>query len=231
MNRFLILAAAIFSFTCMAMLPPIPASKDKDKPTTKLLKEVSKKYKAYKSLKAEFTMLNEPADAKAPKKTEKGTLITKGNKFKMVFMGEEVFCNGKLIWTYNKELGECRIENYSANANSSLNPSKIFTVWEKGFLYASDGTYKKGKSDIAKIKLTPEDKNKPYFLMNLEIDQTNKTIESMKVSFKAGNRQTYTVTSQVPNGKYEDSAFEFNAKDYPGVEIIDLTKKSKQAGG
>lgn len=227
MNKSLILAAAILSFTCMAMVPPIPAGKDKDKAATKLLKDVSKKYKAYKSLKAEFTMLNEPADVKAQKKTEKGTLITKGNKFKMVFMGEEVFCNGKLIWTYNKELGECRIENYNPNANSSLNPSKIFTIWEKGFLYASDGSYKKGKSEIAKIKLTPEDKNKPYFLMNLEIDQTNKTVESMKVSFKAGNKQTYTVTSQVPNGKYEDNVFEFNAKDYPGVEIIDLTKKSK----
>lgn len=222
MNKLSILSFLLISASLLAF---VPVNKDKDKAVNKLLKDVSKKYKAYKTLKAEFSVLNEPADPKAAKKTEKGTLYSKGNSFKLIFGGQEIFCDGKVIWTYTKETNECIKDNYNPNSGSGLNPSKIFTVWEKGFLYASDGTYKKGSTDIAKIKLTPTDKGKPYFLMNLEVDQTAKTVQNLKVSFKAGNKQTYTVTSQVPNTTMDDKTFTFKASDYPGVELIDLTRK------
>ena len=45
---------------------------------------------------------------------------------------------------------------------------------------------------------------------------------------KAGNKQTYTVTTQTPNTTIADTNFEFNAANYPGVEIIDLTVKKKK---
>jgi outer membrane lipoprotein-sorting protein len=64
--------------------------------------------------------------------------------------------------------------------------------------------------------------------MNLEVDKTAKTVQSLKVSFKAGNKQTYTVTTQTPNAAIADTNFEFNAANYPGVEIIDLTVKKKK---
>ena len=222
MSRFSIVS---LFFVSLAMLSFVPANKEKDKVVTKLLKDVSKKYKAYKTLKADFTMLNEPADAKAPKKTEKGTLYSKGNSFKLIFGGQDIFCDGKTIWTYTKETNECIKDNYNPNSGSGLNPSKIFTVWEKGFLYASDGSYKKGSSEIARVKLTPTDKTKPYYLMNLEVDQNAKTVQNLKVSFKAGNKQTYTVTAQTPNAAMDDKIFSFNAAEYPGVEMIDLTRK------
>ena len=214
----LVLSVANFSFA-----PAEPSVKDKE--VTKLLKEISKKYKAYKSLKADFSVLSEPADAKAAKKTEKGSLTTKGGNFKLVFGGQDIYCNGKFIWTYTKETNECIKDNYNANSGSGVNPSKIFTIWEKGFLYTSDGSYMKGKSEISKVKLTPTDKTKPYFLMNLEVDKTAKTIQSLKVSFKAGNKQTYTITSQTPNAAVSDKDFVFDASKYPGVEVIDLTTK------
>jgi outer membrane lipoprotein carrier protein len=218
---------AVWSFVVLALfnLAFVPPVKEKDKVATKLLKEVSKKYKAYKTLKAEFTVLTEPADAKAAKKTEKGSLISKGSNFKLIFGGQEIFCNGKYIWTYTKETGECVKDNYNPNSSGGINPAKIFTIWEKGFLYVGDGSYKKGSSDIAKIKLTPTDKTKPYFLMNLEVDQTSKTVQNLKVSYKAGHKQTYTVTSQVPNTTIDDKTFTFDPALYPGVEMIDLTRK------
>jgi outer membrane lipoprotein carrier protein len=222
MKKKALLSLAIASLLSFAF---VPVNKDKDKVATKLLKEVSKKYKGYKTLKADFSVYSESADANGPKKTDKGSLSSKGSNFKLTFGGQEIFCNGKYIWTYTKETNECVKDNYNPNSSGGINPAKIFTIWEKGFLYVSDGTYKKGTADIAKIKLTPTDKTKPYFLMNLEVNQTAKTVQSLKVSFKAGNKQTYTVTSQTPNTIMEDKSFVFDAANYPGVEMIDLTKK------
>ncbi len=212
----------LLSFVVLALTSMVNPHKDKDKATQKLLKEVSKKYKDYKSLKADFTVLTEPKEG--AKKTEKGTLQTKGNSFRLSFGGQEIFCNGKFIWTYTKETNECTKDKYNPNAATGLNPAKIFTIWEKGFLYAADGSYKKGTIDIAKVKLTPTDKKKPYFLMDLEVDKNAKTVQSLKVSFKAGNKQTYSITSQTPNVTLANTLFEFNPASYPGVEVVDLTK-------
>ncbi len=216
MKKFALLSLVLMLLTSMTL-------QHKDKSANKLLKEVSKKYKDYKTLKSDFTVLSEAADPKSPKKTDKGSLQTKGNNFRLTFGGQEIFCNGKFIWTYTKETNECTKDKYHPNSGSGLNPAKIFTIWEKGFLHVNDGTYKKGSVEIQKIKLTPTDKKKPYFLMDLEVDMNAKTISSLKVSFKAGNKQTYTVTSQTPNATIADSVFEFNAANYPGVEIVDLT--------
>jgi outer membrane lipoprotein carrier protein len=227
MKKTALCSLVILSLFLFAFAPtPAPPNKEKDKVANKLLKDVSKKYKGYKSMKADFSMTTEPSEAsKAPKKTEKGTLISKGSNFKLSFAGQEIFCNGKNIWTYTKETNECVKDNYNPNSSTGLNPAKIFTVWEKGFLYAGDGNYKKGSQDIAKIKLTPTDKTKPYFLMNLEVDQAAKTVQSLKVSFKAGHKQTYVINSQSPNVAVDDKTFEFNPSAYAGVEMIDLTKK------
>lgn len=225
---FSLVLVSIYSFTFQQKEKK---ESEKDKVASKLLKDVSKKYKAYKTLKADFSVLTEPADEKkGTKKTDKGTLWSKGNNFKLVYGGQEIFCNGKYIWTYTPDNSECTKEDYNPNAGNGLNPSKIFSIWEKGFLYASDGTYKKGTQEIAKIKLTPTDKAKPYFLMNLEVDNAAKTVQSLKVSFKSGIKQTYSVTSQVPNTTIDDKSFEFDPAKYPGVEVVDLTSKTKPKG-
>ncbi len=225
MKKTALMSLAILSLISFAFTPPNTtptANKDKDKAATKLLKEVSKKYKSYKTLKAEFSVSTEASDPKSPaKKAEKGTLMSKGSNFKLIFGGQEIFCNGKYIWTYTKDMNECVKDNYNPNSNGGINPSKIFTIWEKGFLYASDGTNKNN----AKIKLTPTDKTKPYFLMNLEVDQTTKTVQNLKVSYKAGHKQIYTIISQTPNTAMDDKLFVFDPAAYPGVEMIDLTKK------
>jgi outer membrane lipoprotein carrier protein len=219
----------LFSFLILVLMSFVatPPKVEKDKDANKLLKDISKKYKAYTSLKADFTMLNEPADGKK-NTTEKGSLWSKGNSFKLNFGGQQIFCNGKFIWTYTAETNECVKDNYNPNSSKGINPTKLFTIWEKGFLYISEGTYKKGTSTISKIKLTPTDKSVPYFLMNLEVDNTLKTLQSMKVSYKAGNKQTYTITQQKANEAILDKEFVFEASKYSGVEIIDLTSKSKK---
>jgi len=224
----LFISIVLFSFINISNSNEIASIKEtnsKDKSANKLLKDVSKKYKDFKSLKSEFTMVNEPADDKAKKTTEKGSLSSKGNSFKLVFGGQEIFCNGKYIWTYTEENKECVKDNYNPNSGKVINPSKIFSIWEKGFLYASDGSYKKGSATIAKIKLTPTDKSVPYFLMNLEVDQNAKTLQNLKISFKAGNKQTYTITSQTPNTIISNSYFEFDKTKYKDVELIDLSSK------
>ncbi|MBC7425933.1 MAG: outer membrane lipoprotein carrier protein LolA [Bacteroidia bacterium] len=207
---------------CLTFLTlAFPAAAQNDKQADKILKEVSKKYKSFKTIKASFTVTTENT-ANKDKKTESGTIQTKGNSFKLEFGGQEIFCNGKLIWTFTKETNEVTKDKYNPKSGG-INPAEIFTIYEKGFIYKYTGNVVKNGVTIEKVKLTPKDKTKPYFQIELEIDNTKKQIQTMKVSYKNGMIQTFTITSVTPNIDMPATNFEFDAKKHPGVEVIDLT--------
>ena len=54
------------------------------------------------------------------------------------------------------------------------------------------------------------------------INKKEKSIQSFTMFDKSGNKYKYTITKFNPAAKVEDAVFIFDAKKYPGVEIIDL---------
>jgi len=70
--------------------------------------------------------------------------------------------------------------------------------------------------------LTPLDAKKPYFKIRLSIDKAAKQLANVVIFDKNSSTYTYTITSFTPNAKVPESTFTFNAKNYPGVEIVDL---------
>lgn len=187
-----------------------------------ILNEVSKKYRSYDVVKADFTLIinNQQANAKD---TQQGTLYVKANanKYKVSMTTQDMISDGKTLWTYLKEEKEVQVTNVT-NSDDALNPAKIFTIYEKGFKYLYTGDSKVGTKVYQMIDLTPTDINKSYFKIRLTIDKAAKQIASALILEKNGNKYTYTVKSFVANAKVPESTFTFDAKKYPGVEVVDL---------
>ena len=76
-----------------------------------------------------------------------------------------------------------------------------------------------GKS-VQELELTPIDKKKNFFKVLLYTD--NQNIVSSKVFEKNGNRYTYSVSNMQTGKTIDESLFVFDAKKYPGVEVVDL---------
>ena len=103
-----------------------------------------------------------------------------------------------------------------------MTPQKIFTnFYDKDFLYKLNDGGTAAKT-IQEVELTPIDKSKPFFKVLLFIDKKSQTITSTKVYEKAGNIYTYAVAKMNTNALVNDSQFLFDAKKYPGVEVVDL---------
>ncbi|WP_316818388.1 outer membrane lipoprotein carrier protein LolA [Pedobacter nyackensis] len=187
-----------------------------------ILNEVSKKYRSYDVVKADFTLLIEHQQGNA-KDTQQGTLYVKANanKYKIIMTGQDMISDGKTLWTYLKEEKEVQVTNVNAS-DEALNPAKIFTIYEKGFKYLYTGDKKVGTKVYQVIDLTPIDINKSYFKIRLTIDKAAKQIASALIFEKNGNKYTYNVKSFVANAKVPESTFIFDAKKYPGVEVVDL---------
>jgi chaperone LolA len=188
----------------------------------KILDAVSSKFKSFKTVNATFTYKVENSAGKALS-TKKGTVWMKGTKYRISFSGQEVFCDGKTVWSYDKASNEVTISNLDASG-STITPQKLFTdFYDKDFTYfLKTGDKKEAGKTLQEIEMTPTDKNKPFSKVNVFVDKTGKTIYSTKVTEKSGSKYSYTVNTLKSNTTIADTQFTFDKKKYPGVEEVDL---------
>lgn len=200
----------------------LSASAQTDSKAKEILAAVSKKYRSYDVVKTDFTFTLNNAQAKV-KETQQGTLYVKANanKYKVAMTNQDLISDGKVQWTYLKNDKEVQISNVD-NSGDAINPAKIFTIYEKGFKYIYTGERKAGNKVYQMIDLSPTDTKKSVFKIRLSIDKATKQIANVVIFEKNGNTYTYDVKTFSPNVKVPATTFAFDAKKYPGVEVVDL---------
>ena len=204
----------------MMMLMVLPAfSQTKDAKAIALLDEVSAKTKSYKSIRADFSYTMENKQAKI-NEVKTGTLTLSGDKYRLKAAGQEVFCDGKMIWTYLKESNEVQINDLD-NKDEALTPSKLLSSYNASY-----------KSRILKDR-SATDPNEttieliPNIIKNftkaiLVVDQVKKQVKSFMLYDKNGNIFTYRITKYQTDLPVTAADFTFDKSKFPGVEIIDM---------
>ena len=197
------------------------AQASNDPEAKKVLDAVSTKFKTFKTVKAAFTYKVENTAGKVLS-SKSGSVFMKGTKYRVTIVGQEIFCDGTNVWTYDKAANEVTISKLD-NGSNTLTPQKLFTnFYDKDFLYKLNGEKKQGTKTMQEIEMTPTDKSKPFHKVYLYVDKAAKTLSSTKVLEKSGDRYSYIVNSLTPNTTIDDKQFVFDAKKYPGVEVVDL---------
>jgi outer membrane lipoprotein carrier protein len=192
-----------------------------DPAAKKILDAVSAKFKTYSAVLANFTLKIEDAKGKV-QGTKTGTVSMKGQKYKINIPGQEIFCDGKNVWTFDKAANEVTISQLDPSA-TSITPQKLFTnFYDKDFLYKLNGEKKVGTKTVQEIELTPVDKTKAFHKVYAMVDKNTQSIYSTRVLEKNGNKYTYTVNSLNGKAPIADAVFVFDKKKYPGVEEVDL---------
>ena len=191
-----------------------------DPKALEVLEAMSKKYKAVPAFEANisYTLTNE---VEKINEEFKGKMTVKGDKYRLVLPEQEVINDGKTLWTYLPEAKEVNIDNFDPTSDD-LNPSKIFDVYKKGFKYLHMGDATEAGVVCDVVDLVPEKKDAQYFKIRMNISKKDKSIQNFIMFDKSGNRYKYTISKFTPNAAITDSYFSFDAKKYPGVEVIDL---------
>ncbi len=185
-----------------------------------LLDAVSKTYKSFKSIEAEFSLTTvNPVQNKTT--TQTGSVFLKGEKYKLLMGKQEIFCDKQSVWTYLKDINEVQINDYEAN-KEDITPSNMFTIYQNDFNYMMNGDDVIDKTNCSIVDLMPKDKSKPFFKVRIWIDKNVKYIKRMKVFDKNGNLYTYNVTSFNSKANLDDTFFKFDASKHPGVHVEDL---------
>lgn len=215
----IVLSLMILCVTAAAQVPKAMGKSDAE--AKKVLDAVSAKFKTFKSVKASFALKIENATGKV-QGTKAGTVMMKGVKYRVSITGQEIFCDGATIWTYDMAANEVQVSALD-NSSGSITPQKLFTnFYDKDFLFMLNPDVTKAGKTYQVVELTPVDKTKPFFKVVIEVDKASKVIMSTRVFEKNGNRYLYAINSIATTAAIPDDSFAFNLKKYPGVEVIDL---------
>ncbi len=221
MRYFFIMLSVMLALSSSVVAQSAKGLGKSDPEAKKILDAVSAKFKTFKSVKANFSLAIENASGKN-QGTKTGNVQMKGAKYKVTLDGQEIFCDGKTIWTLDKAANEVQITTLD-NSSGSITPQKLFTnFYDKDFLYMLNEEKKVGPKSVQVVELTPVDKSKPFFKVLVEVDKAAKTLMSTKVFEKNGNRYIYSVSAMNTSGDIADNVFLFDARKFPGVEVIDL---------
>lgn len=197
-----------------------PVTAQTDAKAKAILEAVSKKINGLKSLKANFALHLMSANGKTSQ-TKKGSFYLKGQKYRVSLGDQEIICDNKTVWTYVKTANEVQVSNYNPN-EQTISPAKLFTsFYDKEYKYHYTGTKKFNGKSVEMIELTPTNSSKQFSKVELAVDKSN-TIVGGNVYEKNGNQYRYEVSGFTPNAPVSDAEFTFDAKKYPGVEVVDL---------
>jgi outer membrane lipoprotein carrier protein len=218
-HLFLVPVIALFSFQVQAQAPKGMGKSDPE--AKKVLDAVSAKFKTFKAIKASFALKIENAAGKV-QGVKAGNVMMKGLKYRVSITGQEIFCDGTTVWTYDVAAKEVQVSSLD-NGSGSITPQKLFTnFYDKDFLFVLGQDLQKGGKTYKVVELTPIDKTKPFFKVVLEVDKSTSVIMATRVFEKNGNRYLYAINTINTTANITDDAFSFNPKKYPGVEVIDL---------
>ncbi|MBO0930673.1 LolA family protein [Fibrella aquatilis] len=187
----------------------------KDKRAETILDAMSAKYKALASYQAAFSYIS-------GRETYTGDISVKGRMFRLKTAGQEVFTDGTVMSTYVKESNEVNIQDYDASASGDFNPTKIYSIYKKGFTYSYLREQKVGGRTADVIELKPDKKNAQIANVQISVDRADKSVRNWQITDKNGKKTSYVISKFTPNPTLPDSYFVFDKSKYPGVEVVDL---------
>jgi len=186
-----------------------------------ILDQTSQKTRSYKTISADFTFSMQNAQLK---ETNNGSIKLKGNKYVVEIpgVGLKAFADGKTSWNYMKTGNQVTISTIDESSNELMDPSSIFTIYEKGFKSKFVGEKTVDGKAVYQIELYPDKSEFEVSKIVIEINKSTSAIQSAVLNGTDGNTYSIKVNKFEPNKEIADSEFVFDAKKYPGVEVIDL---------
>jgi outer membrane lipoprotein carrier protein len=191
-------------------------TENSDPEAKKVLQKLQKSIANQDGITATFTLTIQAGD---DKEVQTGEIMQKGEFYRVKNSGNEIICNGEVVWVYIKKQNEVQINDFDEDDEDIMSPSKIMKIYEheKDFFYAITNE----DSRLYQIEFKPRDEDAEYKKIRLEVKKGNHTLSKVIVFGEDGTRYTFQVNS-ISKKTIAPSNFKFTKSKYPGVKVIDM---------
>jgi outer membrane lipoprotein-sorting protein len=194
-----------------------------DEKAKNILGQVSSKTRSFKTIEADFlfTMDNDEMDIH---EANDGTIKLKGGKYAVVLpdAGVKIYSDGETLWNYMKDGNQVTISTVDEENSDLMDPSSLFSIYEKGFQSKFIEEKKEGNRTLYIIELYPDERFQDISKISLSINKATMMIDTATLYGTDDNLYGIKVKKMETNKSFPDSSFVFNADEYKDVEVIDF---------
>ena len=149
--------------------------------------------------------------------TDNGTILLQGNKFYTRLSNTITWFDGKIMWSYVKDNEEVNVTEPKPAQVAKMNPYAFLDMYKNGY----DIAFGVNTHDYFEVVLTTKNDKNSIKKAVIRIDRFS---YQPKYILMGGSKADLEikVTSYKKGKKQADTAFKFNKKKYPNVEVIDL---------
>ena len=209
---------ALFSATIISLNTNAQATATEAKA---LLNKASEKLKTYKTYSLNFSYTFENTRVEPPVKQEQsGKLAVQGENYRLNLPGTEQLRVGDKLYNILPDDEEVQVTAYDEEENQGLTPSRILSLYNKGYSYKLGGTETVNGKTIEYVILKPVASEEVDKIM-VGIEKSTSLVYSLKQWGQNGTITTFTIKDFKPNPSLPAGYFTFNKKDYPGFYIAE----------
>lgn len=193
----------------------------KDPKAKVVLDGMSQKFQSMKGFTANFDYTYQDESGAGDRQT--GDIAVKGNQYRLKLPDQEIFNNGKTVWTFiqTDSYKEVTINDVT-QMEGELTPSNIYRMYESGFSYKLLAEKQFQGKATQVVELVAEKANAPFQKVRLMIDKTTKDLLGWEMFDGQGGVFSYTFKNLKAQPSLAETYFTFDVKQYPGIEVIDL---------
>jgi outer membrane lipoprotein-sorting protein len=211
----------LFLFLPFTFLTTFESHAQKDPKAKLVLDQMSKKFQSMKGFTANFDFTYQNEDGTSDRQS--GDLSVKGNHYRVKLPDQEIFNNGKTVWTFIQTASYKEVTiNDITQMEGELTPSNIYNLYNSGFGYKLLAEKQFQGKTAQVIELFAEKKNAPFQKVRLMIDKTTHDLLGWEIFDGQGGMFSYIFKNLKAQPTLSDAYFSFDTKKYPGIEIIDL---------
>ena len=186
-----------------------------DKKAAEVLKKAESRFEKPVMFTVKMTALD---SEKKSVSQHRATVKYSGEKYRMEASDQEVMCDGKTVWHWNKGAKEVTVSTMGDEDANLLNPGRLLANYGKSFRTKYIRTEEDG---TAVVDLQPK-AGKSYHKIRLLIDEKSGLLKQMEVHKYDSSREVYEVSGFQALRNVQASMFVFDEKQHPGVEVIDM---------
>lgn len=156
------------------------------------------------------------------KGNSRGHICIKANRFALHTPEASSWFNGSTLWSYLSSSEEVNVSTPSQEELFSINPYLILNNYRKNYNCALGSRKQFQQQPIHEIILTPLKPQYDIAAITLYID--SKTYRTLFIEVMQNNGYTsrFTIKTYQTQQSFTNQQFEFDARQYPSAEIIDL---------
>ncbi len=188
-----------------------------------ILDKVSEKTRSFSTISADFSFSMKNEEMEIDERND-GSINIKGQKYcvELPDVGITVFSDGITLWNYMKDGNQVTVSSIEDEGSELMDPSAIFSIYEKGFDSKFVAEKKAGGKTVYQIDLFPDSDEHDVTKITLLIDKATMMIHSALLYGTDGNLYGIEVKKLESNKDFSDSEFVFDASKYGDVEVIDF---------